>query len=190
MLGKLLLLTGAALWMATTPGNTAKTRATEDRLNTAMPRIPWPQPYDGPASNSSYGPANWSYPPGNSSYTSGNSSYSVSTGWNGAGAADNGGVTSGQIGGASAHYHAMAHGHYYGNNAADFNNLQYTVSTLVDAYNNHVNDHGNLVVAVQNLRQDHSNLLDCVTALRAAHSSLLDTHNLLMTRLYNSNILH
>jgi len=167
MLGKL-LLAGIALWMAAPTGNTAKTRNTEDRLNTAMPRIPWPQPYDGPAVNNSFGP-------GNTSYTSGNYSYPISSSADSIGGPDNGN-SSWPLGGApTAHYHSIAHGHYYGNLANDFNNLRNSYSDTVKAFNDHIGDHGNLVVAIATLRADHTNLLNM--------------HNGLMFRLNATNLL-
>ena len=184
MLGKLLLLAGAALWMAAPPGNTAKTRNIEDRLNTAMPRIPWPQADPGPSYNSSY-------PPGNSSYTSGNYSYPV--GYNddrigGADQANTNGISNGNTGhplysGTAPtdhwhsidHYHPIPHGHIYGSLASDFNQLRQSYSDTVTAFNNHIGDHGSLVVAVQ--------------AVRASYSQLVTDHNDLVNRLASANIL-
>jgi hypothetical protein len=149
-------------------GGTAKSRSTENRLNTAMPRIPWPQANPGQYGNTSFGPSNISY-------TVGNGSFDLSSNTNNIGAADNGGLTSGQIGGAAAHHHDMSHGHYYGNSAGDFNALRDTVSTLIPSFNTHISDHGALVNTVSTLRSDHSNLLNA--------------HNDLITRLGNSKIL-
>lgn len=178
MLGKLLLLAGAALWMAAPPGNTAKTRNTEDRLNQAMPRIPWPQNYDGPTTNNSYPPGNSSYMSGNSSYPTGAGVSGADNGWSGAASGYN---TSSWAGTPSHnhtidHSHTIGHSHNLGSFQSDFNVLRNSYSDTVSAFNTHIADHGNLVVAVQNLRNDHSNLLD--------------THNQLMSRLYYSNILH
>ena len=62
LLGLLAVLAYAwASSMVTGAGNTAKVRGLEDRLNAAMPRIPTPQNYDGPASNSSYPYGQYSY---------------------------------------------------------------------------------------------------------------------------------
>lgn len=180
MIGKL-LLAAAAVWLVRSVPGTAKSRNTEDRLNQAMPRIPWPQPYDGPAGNSSY-------PPGNNSYTSGNYSYPINYGDDRIGQADQSSVTgptiydvSGWYAGTGAHNHTidhahdMPHGHIYGSLATDFNNLRNAYSDTVSAFNNHIGDYGALVTAVQVLRADHSNLLN--------------NHNGLMFRLNAANIL-
>jgi hypothetical protein len=170
--------------------NTAKARSTESRLSTLVPRIPFPQATPGGAANNSYGPTNNSYGPANNSYTVSNNSYDLNSGTDNIGAADNNGVTSGQIGGAAAHYHDMHHGHVYGNLASDFNALRDTVSSLIPAFNTHINDHGALVNTISALRTDHSNLLTTVSTLRTDHSNLLSGHNSLVGQLQNTKILH
>ena len=167
MLGKL-FLAGIALWMAAPPGNTAKTRNTEDRLNQVMPRIPWPQADPGPSYNSSY-------PPGNSSWTSGNSSYPTGAGVSGSDTTWSSNQGSGTTN-PWPHAHTISHSHNLGSFQSDFNQLRQSYSDTVSAFNNHIGDHGNLVVTVQNLR--------------ASYSQLVTDHNDLVNRLGNANILH
>lgn len=140
-----LLWTLVQMIAATGMAGTAKSRATEDRLNAAMPRIPWPQSRPSDANNNSYGIN--SDTDGIGGADNGGSTSNTGAGY--VGAADNGGNTSGQIGGASQHYHsmahghpggahqhAMAHGHVYGNLATDFNVLRNSHSDLLVSHNN------------------------------------------------------
>jgi hypothetical protein len=139
-----LLWTLVQMTAATGMAGTAKSRSTEDRLNNAMPRIPWPQSNPGGAGNSSYGINSGTNGIGGAD----NGSNTSNTGAGNTGGSDNGGVTSGQIGGASQHYHdmshshpggahqhSMAHGHAYGNLATDFNTLRNSYSDLVSSHN-------------------------------------------------------
>jgi hypothetical protein len=182
MLGKLLLLAGAALWMAAPPGNTAKTRNIEDRLNTAMPRIPWPQTYDGPAGNSSYPYGQYTSQSSNNSWPTGAGVSGTDQGW-----ASNAGTiwTSNQGSGTVEpwphahllpnHSHTIYHSHNLGTLIDDFNALRGAHSELCSQYNNHVGDYQGLV--------------DTFNVLRADHSNLLNEHNGLMFRLNASGIL-
>jgi hypothetical protein len=159
------------IWMRKSSPGTAKSRNTEARLNAVMPRIPNPQPNPGGATNSSYGFSN-------GVGHAGNSAYKVSTSWNSvASPGDNGGVTSGQIGGAPGHYHNMSHGHYYGNAAADFN-------TFVDSTTNAINEHNN------NMDWIAGPLIQALNVLQGDHSALMAAHNDIVNRLANANILH
>lgn len=162
-----LLLAGVLLWMAAPPGNTAKTRNLEDRLNAAMPRVPWPQANPGGSYNSSY-------PPGNSSYTSPNYSYPTGAGVSGSDSAWTSNQGSGTVE-PWPHAHTMYHSHNLGTLQSDFNNLRASYSDTVSAFNNHIGDHGNLVAAVQ--------------TLRGSYSQLVTDHNDLVNRLGNANIL-
>ena len=123
---------------------TAKARSTEDRLNAAMPRIPWPQPTQSDATNNSFGLSSGTDGIGNQD----NGGSTSNNGTGSVGGSDNGGVTSGQIGGASQHYHdmshshpggshqhSMVHGHVYGNLASDFNVLRNSHSDLLVSHN-------------------------------------------------------
>ena len=183
---KRLLLVAVVVWAGMPSG--PKTRSTEDRLNKAMPRIPWPQTSTGPAYNSSYGASNNSYGPGNNSYTSGNYSYPTGTGSTGG---SNSSWTSNQGSGTVepwSHAHTMYHSHDLGSLPGDFNQLRASYSDTVSAFNNHIGDHGNLVVTIQALRQSHSDLVSTVQALRASHSDLVTQHNAAVGKLENSNV--
>jgi hypothetical protein len=187
MLGKL-VLAGVVAWLVTPRRNTPKTRNVEDRLNSAMPRIPWPQQYDGPAGNASYGASNSSYGPSNTSYGSGNYSYPIGGGGMGSSRA----WTDNQGSGVTepwSHAHVMTHTHDFGTLPTDFNNLRNSYSDTVVALNALRQSHSDLVPCVGALRQSHSDMIDAYNTLRADHSNLLNNHNSLMFRLNAANIL-
>jgi hypothetical protein len=194
----------AALWQVTgllltaSTGNTPKTRNIEDRLNALVPRIPVPQSAPGTSAGGTSGGSNSSYGASNSSYTTSNSSYGMGGGTSvtyvntGVG---NGGVggatTSGQVGGAAAHYHTMAHAHTSsGDLEAVFNALRDSHSNLVPAFNTLRDSHSNLVPAVNALQASHSNLVPVVNNLVSDHGQLITDHNNLKTALMNSGVLH
>ena len=164
--------------------NTAKTRALEDRLNLLVPRIPVPQaqPGTGAGGGQSSG-GNSSYSTSNGSYSTSNGSYSMgSTGisYNPQGSGNDGGnssVTSGQIGGASAHYHSMTHMHSSSSDLQDlFNALQGSYSSTVPAVNA--------------LQGSYSTTITGLNALMADHNQLVADHNNLKATLVSSGILH
>ena len=143
----------AALWslihmtaMAGT-ANTAKTRATEARLNAVVARTPTPQA--APGTTAAGGQASG----GNSSFSMGggtNITYNSGSGNQGGGPGSN---TSGQIGGAAAHYHDMTHYHT-DSTALDsiFNALQGSYSGTISHLNSLMTDHNNLVADVTSLK--------------------------------------
>ena len=162
---KRLLLAAVVVWAGMPAG--PKARSTEDRLNKAMPRIPWPQNSTGPAFNSSYGPSN-------NSYGSGNYSYPTGTGSTGG---SNSSWTSNQGSGTVepwSHAHTMYHSHDLGSLPGDFNNLRASYSDTVTAFNA--------------LRQSHSDLVVTIQVLRQSHSDLVTQHNAAVGKLETSNV--
>jgi len=131
--------------LAASAANTAKARNVEDRLNALVPRVPFPQAAPGTSAGGTAAGTNSSYDMGGGLGIT----YNSGSGNQGGGP---GSSTSGQIGGASAHYHDMTHFH---TNSTDlqsaFNALRDSHSALVPAFNNLVNDHAQLIT-------DHNSL--------------------------------
>lgn len=125
--------------------NTAKTRAVEDRLNALVPRIPVPQTAPGTTASGASATSNSSYSMGGGT----NVSYNPSSSGNEGGTNSE---TSGQIGGASAHYHSMTHYHTSSGDLQNvFNATQGSYSSTVPALNDVISDHVQLLA-------DHNNL--------------------------------
>jgi hypothetical protein len=172
----------AALWSltsmiaATGTVNTSKAYNIEQRVNALVPRIPVPQPSPATGAAGAPGGSNSSYSTSNGSYSMGVINCTANSGSSNQGGGP-GSNTSGQIGGASAHYHDMTHYHTTASDLeSTFNALQGTMSTLVPAFNT--------------LQGSHSSLVPVVNALAADHSQLVTDHNNLKTALVNANVLH
>jgi hypothetical protein len=192
------LLAAAIMWWlpAAIMPPAVKAYAVEDRLNALVPQIPSPKAAPAGHSDTTSSPGNSSYGASNSSYGASNGSWSMGGGSQVTYAQDvgnNGGAnsaTSGQIGGASAHYHSMTH---YHTNSTDlqntFNALQGTMSSLVPAVNTLRDSHSNLVPAVNALRDSHSALVTSVQGLQASHANLSDRHNALIDTIKTTRLL-
>jgi hypothetical protein len=178
------ILAAAVVWLAlrlpaamiTAAQASAKAYAVERRMDAVVGQIPAPQTSPGQANNGSYGASNSSYGTSNSSYgLSGGTTATYNSGSGNQGGGP-GSQTSGQIGGASAHYHDMTHYH--------------TTSSALENWGNALrNSHSDLVPAVNALRDSHSDLVPAVNALRDSHSTLISTHNTLISRLEASGLL-
>ena len=192
----------AALWrvtgllLAAGTANTAKTRGLEDRLNLLVPRIPVPQTAPGTSASGTGSSSDGSYSTSNSSYSTSNGSYSMGGGTyvtSNPGGNDGGtnSVTSGQIGGASAHYHSMTHYHV---SSADlqsiFNALQGSYSNTVPAVNALQGSYSNTVPAVNALQSSHAGLVAVTNSLVSDHARLITDHNNLKQAIINSGLLH
>lgn len=161
-----------------------KARAVEKRLNAVVGQIPAPQTRPGDASNTSYGASDGSSGMGGGTQVS----YSQEVGNNGGansqtsgvgapaytGGADNGGHTSGQIGGASAHYHDMSHAHGL-DHAHSMTHYHTSSSDLQNVFNG--------------LRNSHSALVTATNTLRASHTAVINSHNNLLDVLGTSGLL-
>lgn len=149
--------------------NTAKARNIEDRLNILVPRIPVPQAEPGTTAGGVAGGSNTSYSGSNTSYSMGGG---TQISYDPAGSSNDGGVssqTSGQIGGASAHYHSMTHHHTSSGDLQNVvNSTQGSFSNLVPAFNALQGSHSNLVPVVNNLVSDHAQLITDHNNLKAA----------------------
>jgi len=177
--------------------NTAKTRNIEDRLNLLVPRIPVPQtaPSTGANGGQSSG-GNSSYSTSNSSYSTSNGSYSMgggtavtsNPGGNDGGSNSN---TSGQIGGAAAHYHSMTHYHV---SSADlqniFNALQGSYSNTIPALNALQGSYSNTIPALNQLQSSYSATISQLNSLAADHNQVVADHNNLKQAIINSGLLH
>jgi hypothetical protein len=121
----------AALWelagLIAMAAGTAKSRATESRLNALVPRIPVPQFQPGTTASGvgPMGSTNVAYNPQNSVNEGGNNS-----------------STSGQVGSASPHTHSMTHMH------SSSSDLEAVVSNLASDHSQLVADHNNLKAAL------------------------------------------
>ena len=193
----------AALWslmvliLAAGTANTAKTRNVEDRLNALVPRIPVPQTAPGTSAGGASTGGNSSYSTSNGSYSTSNGSYSMSStgiSYNPQGSGNDGGnnsVTSGQIGGASAHYHSMTHTHSSSSDLQNlFNALQGSYSNTVPALNALQASHSNLVPAVNALQGSYSTTVSQLNNLASDHAQLIADHNNLKQAIINSGLLH
>jgi hypothetical protein len=178
--------------------NTAKTRNIEDRLNLLVPRIPVPQsqPVTGAGGGTSSG-GNSSYSATNSSYSTTNGSYSMGStviGYNPQGSSNDGGnssSTSGQIGGASAHYHSMTHYHTSSSDLQNlFNALQGSYSSTVPAVNALQGSYSGLVPAVNALQGSYSTTISSLNNLASDHNQLVADHNALKAAVVATGLLH
>jgi hypothetical protein len=113
--------------IAASNAGTAKSRATESRLNALVPRIPVPQFQPGTTASGvgPMGSTNVAYNPQNSVNEGGNNS-----------------STSGQVGSASPHTHSMTHMH------SSSSDLEAVVSNLASDHSQLVADHNNLKAAL------------------------------------------
>jgi len=208
------VLAAALAWLTTwlpaaiaaVPAAAEKAYAVEDRLNALVPKIPSPKAAPAAHSDSTSGPGDGSYSASNSSYAMGggtlvsynpqgsgnNGGSNSNTSGVGApaytGGADNGGVTSGQIGGASQHYHDMSHAH---GNDHDHSMTHYHTSSgdLQNVVNSTQGSHTTLVSTVNALKSSHSSLVSSMQGLQASHAALSDRHNELLTALKNTKLL-
>ena len=178
--------------------NTAKTRALEDRLNLLVPRIPVPQSQPGTGAgggqasggNSSYSTSNSSYSTTNGSYSMGVVNATANSGSSNQGGGP-GSNTSGQIGGAAAHYHDMTH---YHTSSADlegvFNALQASYSNTVPALNQLQASHSALVPTVNTLQASYSTTITNLNNLMSDHNQLVTDHNALKAAVVATGLLH